>query len=155
MERAHMSHAYDPRFPQTAIGSLYPTNYIVCVFDDLDDAREALQDLRAAGYEDETVRLMDAQETLAKIQELEQKKNRFQRFFSSFQGATDETGAEVYRFEAREGHHILYVRACASSIRTCSTREISRICVTLKRYHGHTVKFFGTWAVEDIPLACY
>lgn len=147
-----MTQAYHPKFPQTLVGSLYPTNYIVAVVDDLAEARRAVQAFRDAGYEENTVRLMNAQETLTKIQELEAKKNALQRFFSSFQGATDETGAEVYRFEAKLGHHILYVRACASSIRTCSTREIGQIRSILKAHGAHTVKFFGTWAVEDIPL---
>jgi hypothetical protein len=147
-----MTQAYDPKFPQTPIGSLYPTNYIVAVFDDLEDAQQAARAFYAAGYEENTVRVMDAQEALTKIQELDARKNPFQRFFSSFQGATDETGAEVYRFEATLGHHLLYVRACASSIRTCSTREIGQIRSILKTYRAYTVKFFGTWAVEDIPL---
>jgi len=147
-----MTQAYHPKFPQKTSGSSYPTNYIVCVFDDLEDARQALQAFREAGYEEDTVRLMDSQEAIAKMQELEQNKNAFQRFFSSFQGATDETGAEIYAFEAREGNHILYVRACATSIRTCSTNEIGQIRAILAAHHARTVKFFGTWAVEDIPL---
>lgn len=147
-----MTQAYHPKFPQTLIGSLYPTNYIVAVFDDLQEARQAARALYDAGYEEQTVRLMDAQESLAKIQELEARKNPFQRFFSSFQGATDETGAQIYCLEAELGHHLLYVRACASSIRTCSTREIGQIRAILKAHRAHTVKFFGTWAVEDIAL---
>ena len=147
-----MAQAYNPKFPQTLVGSLYPTNYIVCVIDDLEEAQKAVEAFRGANYEDSVVRLMDSQAALAKIQELEQRKNVFQRFFSSFQGATDETGAEVYRYEAKQGHHILYVRACASSIRTCSTREISEIRSILEKHHARAVKFFGTWAVEDIPL---
>ncbi len=147
-----MTQAYNPKFPQTPGGSLYPTNYIVCVFDNLADGRQALQAFRDAGYEADTVRLMDASETIAKVSELEKRKNPFQRFFSSFQGATDETGAEIYLLEAKEGHHILYVRACATSMRTCRTDEISEIRAILKAHKARTVKFFGTWAVEDIPL---
>jgi hypothetical protein len=147
-----MTQAYHPKFPQTLVGSLYPTNYIVAVFDDLEDAKQAVRAFHDRGYEENTVRVMDAQETLARIEQLDAQKNPFQRFFSSFQGATDETGADVYRFEATQGHHILYVRACASSIRTCSTREIGQIRAILKAHRAHTVKFFGTWAVEDIAL---
>lgn len=146
-----MAQAYHPKFPQTLVGSLYPTNYIVCVIDDLEEAQKAVQAFREANYEESVVRLMDSQAALAKIQELEQRKNIFQRFLSSFQGATDETGAEVYRYEAKQGHHILYVRACATSMRTCSTKEIGEIRDILEAHHAHTVKFFGTWAVEDIP----
>jgi hypothetical protein len=147
-----MTQAYHPKFPQTLVGSLYPTNYIVAVFDDLRDARQAARAFYDSGYEENTVRVMDARETLARIEQLDAQKNPFQRFFSSFQGATDETGAQIYRFEATQGHHMLYVRACASSIRTCSTREIGQIRAILKAHRAHTVKFFGTWAVEDIPL---
>lgn len=147
-----MTQAYNPKFPQTPSGSLYPTNYIVCVFDKLEDGQQALQAFHDAGYEEDTVRLMGADETVAKVSELEKRKNPFQRFFSSFQGATDETGAEIYLLEAKEGHHILYVRACATSMRTCNTDEISGIRAILKDHHARIVKFFGTWAVEDIPL---
>ncbi len=143
--------AYHPKFPQTAVGSLYPTNYIVCVIDDLKEAEQAVQDFQDAGFDISTVRLMNARETLEKIRELEQHKNVFQRFFSSFQGATDETGAEIYGLEARQGHHILFVRACAPSVHTCSTREIGLIRNILGRHHARTIKFFGTWSVEDIP----
>lgn len=146
-----MVQAYHPKFPQTATGSLYPTNYVVGVIDDLQEARQAVQAFKDAGYDSNTVRLMNSQEALDKIRELEQRKNGFQRFLSSFQDATDDTGTDVFRFEAKEGHHLLYVRACAYSLRTCSTEEITQIRDIMSRYHAHAIKFFGLWWVEDIP----
>jgi len=146
-----MAQAYHPQFPHTPIGSLYPTNYVVCVIDNLQEAQQAAQAFNAAGYDASTTRLMESQEALTKIQELESRKNRFQRFFSSFQAITDETGADVYRSEARQGHHILFVRACASAIRTCSLDEIQQISKLMEQFHAHAIKFFGFWAVEDLP----
>jgi hypothetical protein len=138
-----MTQAYSPKFPQTVVGSLYPTNYVVGVIDDLEDAQQASQAFADTGYAINEIRLMVSQEALDKVQELENRKNRFQRFFSSFQSATDETGADVYHFEAKLGHHILYVRAFSQS-------EIEKICELMERFHAHTMKFFGMWSVADI-----
>lgn len=145
-----MAHAYHPRFPQTPIGSLYPINYVVGVIDDLQEAQQAAKAFNDAGYDASTTRLMESQEAVAKLQELEGRKNLFQRFCSSFQATTDETGADIYRFEARQGHHILFVRACSSTIRSCSIHEIQQISDLMDRFHAHAIKFFGFWAVEDI-----
>lgn len=149
-----MAQAYNPKFPQTMVGSLYPTNYIVCVIDDLQEAMQAVEAFQTAGFDTSTIHLMKASETLEKIQELGQRKRAFQRLFSSFQDANDETGTEVYHLAAKEGHHILYIRACAPSVRTSSIREIGLIREILGRYQAHTIKFFGTWSVEDIPPLC-
>jgi hypothetical protein len=143
--------AYDPKFPQTPVGSLYPVNYVVGVIDDLQEAQRAEQAFKDAGYDANTTRLMESHEAITKIQELEHNRNPIQRFLSSFQATTDETGADIYRFEARQGHHILYVRACSTYVRACSPKEVAQICDLMERFHAHIVKFFSFWAVEDIP----
>jgi hypothetical protein len=148
-----MTQAYHPKFPQTVTGSIYPVNYVVSVIDDLNQATKALQAFKEAGYDANTVRLMTSQEALEKIQELEQQKNFFQRFVSSFQDATDDTGIDIFRFEAREGHHILFVRACGASLRACAPQEIQQIRDILGRYNARTIKFFSPWWVEDVPPA--
>lgn len=145
-----MTQAYHPKFPQTVTGSMYPVNYVVCVIDDLDQAQQALQAFKDAGYDANTVRLMTSQEALDKIQELEHQKNVFQRFISSFQDATDDTGIDIFRFEARQGNHILFVRACGASLRACAPEEIRQIRDILSRYNARTIKFFSPWWVEDV-----
>lgn len=145
-----MTQAFHPKFPQAAAGSLYPVNYVVSVIDDLDEARQALRAFQDAGYDANAVRLMTSQEALYKLQELEREKNFFQRFISSFQDATDDTGVDVFRSEAREGHHLLFVRACGATLRTCSPAEVQQIRAILGRYHAHTIKFFSPWWVEDV-----
>ncbi|HEY0754283.1 MAG TPA: hypothetical protein VGD98_10000 [Ktedonobacteraceae bacterium] len=145
-----MTQAYHPKFPQTPTGSLYPINYVVCVVDDLEEGRQALEAFKDAGYDENTVRLMEGQEVLAKIAELEQQKNIFQRFLSSFQDATDDTGTDVFSFEAKQGHHLLFVRACDASLHACSPAEVWQIREIMGRYHGRTIKFFSPWWVEDV-----
>lgn len=139
-----MTQAYNPKFPQTFTGSLYPRNYVVAVIDDLWEAQQAAQAFLDAGYRMHHVRLMDSREELEKINELEHSKNWFQRFFSSFQGTTDETGVGVYKSEAQKGYQILHIHVD-------KPQDVERIRDVLEVYHAHTIKFFGTWSVEDIP----
>jgi hypothetical protein len=145
-----MTQAYHPKFPQTASGSLYPINYVVSVIDNLDEARQALQAFTDAGYDANTVRLMTSEEALEKLRELNRQKNFFQRFVSSFQDATDDTGTDVFIYEAKQGNHLLFVRACGASLRACAPAEIQQIRDILGRYHARTIKFFSPWWVEDI-----
>lgn len=145
-----MTQAYHPKFPQTASGSLYPINYVVSVIDNLDEARQALQAFKDAGYDADTVRLMSSQEALEKLEELEQQKNFFQRFLSSFQDATDDTGIDVFTVEAKQGNNLLFVRACGASVRACAPEEIAQIRDILGRYHARIIKFFSPWWVEDV-----
>ncbi len=139
-----MTQAYNPKFPQTISGALYPRNYVVAVIDDLWEAQMAAQAFLDAGYDVSDIRLMDSHEALQNIDELEAGRNWFQRFLSSFQGTTDETGASVYKSEALRGYHILHVHATTSE-------EVEKIRDILEVYHAHTIKFFGPWSVEDIP----
>lgn len=139
-----MTQAHDPKFPQSASGSLYPKNYVVGVIDDLQEAQRAKQAFQNAGYTADEIRLMESGEAVQKSQELEEEKNPFQRFFSSFQTKTDETGAHIYLLEARKGGHILHVRADSED-------EVEKIAKLMRSYHGHTIKYFGPWSVADIP----
>ncbi len=138
-----MTQAYHPKFPQTVSGSIYPRNYVVAVIDDLWEAQMAAQAFLDAGYNVRDIRLMESHEELQKIGELEANRNWLQRFLSSFQGTTDETGAAVYKSEAYKGHHILHIHATTA-------QEVEAIRDILEVYHAHAIKFFGTWSVEDI-----
>lgn len=139
-----MTQAQDPKFPQSADGSLYPKNYVVGVIDDLSEAKQAIEAFKEAGYSAEEIRLMKSEEAQQKPAELDRDKNVFQRFFSSFQGKTDETGIDVYQQEASKGKHILHVRADSDD-------EVDKITALMQRYHGHAIKFFGQWSVADMP----
>jgi hypothetical protein len=139
-----MTQAHDPKFPQTASGALYPKNYVVGIIDDLQEAQQAEQAFKDAGYDAESVRLMEGSEVLDKAQELEENKNWFQRFLSSFQDTTDETGANIYQAAAKQGKQVLHVHAN-------SEQDVDKISALMMRYHAHAVKFFGNWAVSDVP----
>jgi hypothetical protein len=139
-----MTQAHDPTFPQSTSGSWYPKKYVVGVIDTLREAEQAQQAFQQAGYTAEELRLMESAEVVQTHKEMEDRKNTLQHFLSSFQGNTDETGAQIYLFEAKQGHHILYVRAS-------SDPEVDAIAALMQQYHAHTIKYFGQWSVADIP----
>lgn len=145
-----MAQAYHPDFPQTPFGGLYPTNFVVGVFDDLSEAKAAVDDFLAANYDVGTVRLMDAQESIDKLHELDQHKNILQQILGSLHIADKKTGAATLQSAVNQGQHLLYVRACDTKFRTCSLDEVKQIHVLMEKHHGHTVRFFGPWWIEDI-----
>lgn len=138
-----MTQAHDPRFPQTPSGSLYPRNYVVGVIDNLQEAQEAVKAFEQAGYDPREIRLFESGEALQKVQELEEGKNWLQRFLSSFQDATDETGVSIYQESAEQGKQILHVRAH-------SAEDVDKISALMVKYHAHAIKFFSPWSVSDI-----
>ena len=139
-----MTQAYDPKFPQSASGALYPKNYVVGIIDDLQEARQAVQAFKQAGYDADEIRLMESGEVVERAQKTEEQKNPLQRVLSSFQDTTDETGAHIYQAAARQGKHVLHVRAD-------SQEEVDKISALMQQYHAHAVKFFGPWSVADVP----
>lgn len=139
-----MTQAHDPKFPQSSSGAFYPKNYVVGIIDDREQARQARQAFKDAGYEANEIRLMESQEAQQKVQQLDEEKNWLQRILSSFQDTSDETGADVYQRAAQQGKQVLYVRAHSQD-------EVDKISALMQRYHAHTVKFFGSWSVADIP----
>lgn len=139
-----MTQAHDPKFPQSPTGALYPKNYVVGVIDNLQQAQAACQAFKDAGYHADEIRLMEGHEAVQKIEQLEEEKNWLQRLLSSFQDTSDETGARIYENAARLGKQILHVHAN-------SAEDVDKISALMERYHAHTIKFFGTWSVADIP----
>jgi hypothetical protein len=139
-----MTQAHDPKFPQTSSGAFYPKNYVVGVIDNLQEAREAEEAFKQAGYDASEIRLMESQEAMEKAEELDQEKNWLQRVLSSFQDTTDETGVHIYQLAAQQGKQILHVHAR-------SQEDVDRISALMMRFHAHTVKFFSPWSVSDVP----
>jgi hypothetical protein len=139
-----MTQAHDPKFPQSTSGAWYPTDYVVGVINDFQEAQQARQAFREAGYTADEIRLMESTEAIQKARDLEKEKNPLQHFLSSFQGTTDETGAHVYLLEAQKGNHILYVHADTEE-------QVDEIAALMQRYHAHIIKFFGALSVADIP----
>ncbi len=138
-----MTQANEPGSSASTVGSRYPKNYVVGVIDDLQEAKQARQAFKDAGYDTEEIRLMESGEMVQKTQDIEEHKNWLQRFLSSFQSTMVETGKDIYEHEAQEGHQILHVHANTEE-------DVDKISKIMMQYHAHAIKFFGTWNVADV-----
>ena len=136
--------AHDLNFPyNNVLGIPYPKHYVVGVIDDLQEAEKAAQALRNAGYDDEDIRLYHSQEVVQLAQDHEKKQNILTRFAI----ALDEDEDVEVRFleeEARRGHHLLHVYTPTSEL-------VDRARGIFAAYHAHTIKYFGSWAIADLP----
>src|SRR5689334_8752652 len=77
----------------------FPHKYVHCVFDDLQDARQAVQALRAAGFDARDIQTMRGRDYMEAVEQGQ----TLVSFFSS----SDYDG---HLHEARQGKHILAVR---------------------------------------------
>ncbi len=137
----------DQHFPVTPAGSVYPKDYLVAVFDDLQDAEKAVQALRDAGFGAEDIRLLRGQELIERFQNVEnveKKQNLLSRLASAFRGAEEGADTAAYLEEARRGHSILNVYAGKAE----RAEQISNI---LTRYHAHLIKYYGNWTITNLP----
>jgi hypothetical protein len=113
----------------------FPRKYVHSVFDDLQDAVQAVHVLRAAGYDTRDIHLMaswDYTEAVERGQTL-------MGFLSSF----DEDVVDVYLHEARRGHHIL-------AVRLSRYEQILQVRNLLASHHAHLMKYVDTWTFADL-----
>ncbi len=119
--------------------------YVHSVFDDLQQARQAVQALHDAGYDARSVHLMQGQEFVAAVEQRHQQQSRLletlMRFFSS---TDDGFFGDVYLQEARRGHHILAVHLPRAE-------HVLHVRDLLVPYQARLIKYVGTWAVTDLP----
>ena len=113
----------------------FPRKYIHSVFDDLQDAMQAVQALRAAGYDARDIHLMASWDYMEAVERRQAPMN----FLSSI----DEDFVNVYLHQARRGHHILVVHLSRYE-------QILEVRTLLASHHAHLVKYVSTWTFADL-----
>ena len=138
------------KFEQLAVSSQrvfpadsYPRKYVHSVFDDLQDAAQAIQALRAAGYDAGEIHFMESRDYVQAVERGNQQQsglfNQLMRFVSSF----DYDFADMYLREAYRGHHIL-------AVRLSRYEQIEQVRDLLAPRHAHLIKYIDTWTVADL-----
>ena len=137
----------DNPFSPSITGDIYPTDYMTGIINDYEDVGKAIEDLEHAGFDSKDIALFTSQQSLEKLQESQKQQSPLRKFMGIVASiASDTSGAYYLLYEkaVREGQHILNVYT--------PTPELQNQAQTiLKAHHGHTIKFFGQWAVRDFP----
>jgi hypothetical protein len=115
-------------FPPTP----FPRKHVHSVFDNLQDAVQAIQALRAAGFDDRDIHLMAGWDFVEAVER--------RRTFLDFLFSID---YDVYLHEARRGRHILAVRLARHE-------QKEQVRDLLAPHHAHLMKYVDTWTVTDL-----
>ena len=137
----------DNPFSPSVTGAIYPTDYMTGIIYDLEDAERAAEALEHAGFDAKDIVLFTSQQAIEKLQASQKQQSLLRKIMGVVAGVASDTGGQyylLYEKAAREGQHILNVYAPTPELQ-------NRAHSILKAHHGHTIKFFGQWAVKDFP----
>lgn len=110
----------------------FPRKYVHSVFADLQDARQAALALRAAGFDERDIHLMQSHDL---VEALAQNQSAF-GFLSSMD-------YDVYLREARRGSSILAVRPAKFA-------QLKQIRDLLAPHHARLAKYIDTWTATEL-----
>ena len=138
-----------PRVDRTS-GSEFtfdPTDKVVGIIDDANDAKHALRDLRAAGFTAEEVELLADEAGVQRIDLSDAEPDVFVHIFRSTQNVPayyDAPGLlKRIENELMDGHYFIGVYPEDSTSRE-RARQI------LKSHSGHFINFYGRWAAQAL-----
>jgi hypothetical protein len=124
-----------------AWGRYYPKGWVVAVIHERAQAEQAAEELRAAGFADEDVRLFSGEEVLELDRAFNEQRSLGQRLGALL--PSDEGAAQQeYLEEARRGHHFVLVHA--------SGPETERARSVLASHRAHAMRHYGDLAITDL-----
>jgi hypothetical protein len=122
-----------------------PTNHLIGVIDQLQEAEQAVQALQDAGYAAQDILLIPSQAFIEGIQERQQQSSRFANAVHIFFASTEESyPGDVYLQQAQRGAQVLAVYAP-------TVEQAQQIAPILSKYHIQLLKYFGRWATTNFP----
>ena len=122
----------------------YPTNKVVGIIDDPNDAHAALRDLRAAGFTADEIEVLTGEEGAYRIDVTGEDHGPLARFVRSIQkllGDYEPKHVRRHEQELLAGHFGIGVTAKEPKAR-------ERVRKILKSHNGHFINFYGEWAME-------
>ncbi len=124
-----------------------PTNKVIGVIDNVDDTRDALRDLIAAGFSEKEIVLLTDEEAARQIGANDEAREVSVHVVRSAQKLPAFYDAPVIvrrlEQELHAGHHLIGVIA-----KDGETRD--RASGILKSHRGHFINFYGRWAAEAL-----
>jgi hypothetical protein len=124
--------------------SPFPRKYVHSAIGSLRHAVQAVQALRAAGYDPRDIHVMASWDFVDAVEHKRQR--RLSTLLSRIASFFDEGFGDVYLHEARRGYHILVVRLSRAS-------QMHQVRDLLLPYHVHLVKYVDAWTVADLTCS--
>jgi len=121
----------------------YPHKYVHSVFEDQQDAMQAVQALLAAGFTTDDIHFMTSQDYMQAAQKGNQQQGGISKSILHFISSLDYGVTDAYLNEAQRGRHIL-------SVRISRQDQIAQVRDILALHHGQLLKYVDTWTAANL-----
>ncbi len=123
--------------------SPFPRKYVHSAIGDLRYAVQAVQALRAAGYDPGDIHVMASWDFVEAVERKRQRQGWLSTIFSRLYSFLDEGFGDVYLHAARQGYHILVVHLS-------DVKQVRQVRALLTEYDAHLMKYVDAWTVKDL-----
>ncbi|HZU70334.1 MAG TPA: hypothetical protein VFA09_23895 [Ktedonobacteraceae bacterium] len=124
-------------------GDSYPHKYVHSVFVNEQDATQAIQALRAAGYTPDDIHFMAGQDFVQAAAQGDRQENNLSQSLFHFISSLQYDVTDAYLKEARRGHYIL-------SVRISRHDQIAEVRDILALHHGELLQYVDAWTRADL-----
>ena len=128
-----------PVFPEDT----YPHKYVHSVFEDEQDAMQAVQALLAAGFTTDDIHFMTSQDYMQAAQQGNHQQGGLSKSLLHFVSSLNYGVTDAYMKEAQRGHDIL-------SVRISRHDQIAQVRDILALHHGQLLKYVDTWTSANL-----
>lgn len=124
----------------------YPTNYIIAVVNDRQEAQRAVSALSDAGFSH--VDVLAGVDALRMIEQKMDEQNPLAKLWENLRKTLTDEGANEHAYldELRRGHSVVMAQVA-------NAEDATRAGDILRGYHAHIVQHFDQWTVTNLPDA--
>jgi hypothetical protein len=140
-----MANSDETMFPAAPDNLNQPSNWLVGVIDDPQQAEAAERELLAAGFARDDVLLLQGPEALQRLQARDERRGPLGWVMKAVADIVTDAGMfeDAYADEARAGHAIL-------NLQVSEQNQIERARDIVAAHGGHYIKHFGSWVISDL-----
>ena len=121
----------------------FPHKYVHSVFEDKQDAEQAVKALLAAGFTSDEINFMTSQDFIQAAEQGEHQNKSLAKSLAHFVSSLDHNVTDAYLNEAHRGNDIL-------SVRISKTDQIAQVRDILAPYHAQHIQYLDTWTQADL-----
>ena len=121
----------------------FPHKYVHSVFEDKQDAEQAVKALLAAGFTSEEINFMTSQDFIQAAEQGEHQNKSLSKSLMHFVSSLDHNVTDAYLTEAHHGNDIL-------SVRISKPDQMAQVRDILAPYHAKHIQYIDTWTQADL-----
>ncbi len=129
----------EPKFPADS----FPHKYVHSVFENRQDAEQAVQALLAAGFTTDDINFMESQDFIQASERGERENTSLAKSLAHFVTSMDHNVTDRYLNEAHRGNDIL-------SVRISKTDQMAQVRDILAHHNAHLIQYVDTWTQADL-----